>query len=163
MKSSKILPIAAGVVGLAAIGYILLGNKANTTPNPTTYVQPTTSNNNGSFWSNFGANISALFATGSTIFNTVSNVLKSSGSITSNQRVLVNGQYLTGLISPTAVKRLSAGNQIKIVPGAGSTAGFAGTFAVVQMGNEWGGMSDTLIVIQKPYEIAVVTGTFQEI
>jgi len=164
MDKKKLLPIALIVGGIAAGAIALLGTSKPAAPPSGGGTLPTNTNGNQSdFWANFSTNLSALLSTITGGIATVSSVIKAKGNIESMDSVTVNGLKLTGLMATDKVKHLKKGDRITIVPSPSSHPSFAGTFTVVQMGDEDGYFKDNLIVIQKPYMLANISGTFTEV
>lgn len=159
MASKKIIPYVLIGGGLLAGAWASLSsNNTNNSGSGNTTLPVTT--NNGNIFSNLSTEITNLIAAITGGISTVSSAVKSSGTFGSIQSVLVGGTYYTALLSQVNVKNLKAGDKIKVV-----SAAFNGQYTVKQMGNAWGALKDTLIVIDRPYAITsgAIAGTYQEI
>jgi hypothetical protein len=156
MESKKLLPVVLIGAGAAVGLFALLGNKSNAN-NTNTYV-PQNYANGGGWWANFSAALTNALAVIAGGINTISDATKATGSFASTIGVVTTSGYKTGIVSTTVVKNLKAGNKISI-----TSAAFSGVYTVLMMGNSIGQMTDTLIVIDKPFVISAASnGTYTE-
>lgn len=155
--SKKILPIALIGIGVLAAGIAVLSK-----PKPidnTQNIQNTNTNTAGG-WIEA---ITNLFATISTGITNITGAYKGSGIINSSKRVLFSNQNYTGIEVDTT-KGLKVGETITIIPEINSDLTFAGKFKILALGDQFGNLKDTLIVIQKPFVLSTkpTKGTFTE-
>lgn len=162
MANKKLIPVILIGTGLAAAAFTLFG-KSSGTPDPNQYnpqqgsTPPNPSPSSGGSWLDW---IQKVIQAGAGAAQQAGELLKASGSFSGTQLVAVAGKNLTGILSLSTVKRLKAGNKITIASNS-----FSGSYEVVQMGNAYGGLTSTLIVINKPYVFAstLPAGTYKEV